>query len=274
MTIARAATLEGIGLHLGHRCRLTFLPAAEGEGVAFRRADLPGAPRMQADATVAVLTERRTQLGSGEAAVHTVEHVLAAVAALGIDDITIEMDAPEPPILEGSAYPFFQALADAGLVEQGGVVHYLEVDAPVVVEDGESRYEAHPARGFELDVTIDFPHPLIGHQRGRYVVTRDSFASELARARTFGFLREVEMLRAKGLIQGASTENAVVLDDRGVVDTELRWPDEFVRHKAMDCVGDLALAGCRIRARIVADRPSHRGTVMLVRELMGMPSRR
>ncbi len=267
-TISRPTTLEGIGLHLGRPCRLTFRPANGGRGIVFKRTDLPRTLPIPARVEHAVLTERRTQLGDGEAALHTVEHVLAAVIAAGIDDVTIEMDAAEPPILDGSASPYFEALLAAGITECGGAAEFLELTGPVTVRDGDSVYEAHPAAGLELDVTIDFPHPLIGRQHGAFPVTREAFAAELARARTFGFLHEVEGLRAKGLIQGASTANAVVLDDRRVVDATLRWPDEFVRHKAMDVVGDLALAGKRVRARIVAYKPSHRGTVLLVRELI------
>ena len=273
-TIQNAATVEGVGLHLGHECRLTFRPAAAGEGITFRRVDRPGTPDIPARVAHAVLSERRTQLGSGDDAIHTVEHVLSAVAGAEIDDLVIEMDAPEPPILDGSARPFLDALTSAGIVADGGAPELLEITEPVRVVDGESVYEAHPASSLQLEVEIDFPHPLIGRQTGRWTVTRESYARELAPARTFGFVREVEMLRAKGLIQGASTENAVVLDEEGVVGTTLRWPDEFVRHKAMDCVGDLALAGGRVRARIVAVRPSHRGTVLLVRELMAAQSRR
>jgi UDP-3-O-[3-hydroxymyristoyl] N-acetylglucosamine deacetylase/3-hydroxyacyl-[acyl-carrier-protein] dehydratase len=169
--------------------------------------------------------------------------------------------------MDGSAQPFLRAIEAAGAVAHGGQADYLELAEPVRVIDGESVYEAHPADRLDLEVTIDFPHPLVGRQRGRWVVDAGSFARELAPARTFGFLREVEALRAKGLIQGASLENAVVLDERDVVSGPLRWPDEFVRHKAMDCVGDLALAGARVRARVVAFKPSHRGTVTLVREM-------
>jgi UDP-3-O-[3-hydroxymyristoyl] N-acetylglucosamine deacetylase/3-hydroxyacyl-[acyl-carrier-protein] dehydratase len=153
-------------------------------------------------------------------------------------------------------------------VASGGPVRWLELSEPVRVIDGESVYEAFPADALTLDVTIEFPHPLIGRQAGRWVITPASFAAELAPARTFGFVHEVEMLRAKGLIQGASTANAVVLDAAGLVETTLRWPDEFVRHKALDCVGDLALTGHRVRARVVAHKPSHRGTVTLVREML------
>ena len=268
-TIGHAVSLEGVGLHLGVPCRLTFEPAATGSGVAFRRSDLPHAAPVPALVDRAVLSERRTQLGSGPEALHTVEHVLAAVAALGVDDLMIAMDGPEPPILDGSARPFYDALVAAGVVPNRGRAAFLDLSEPVRVIDGESVYEALPADALSVAVTIDFPHPAIGRQAFECAVTRESFGRELSGARTFGFVHEVEALRAKGLIQGASTENAVVLDAAGIVAGQsLRWPDEFVRHKAMDCVGDLALAGRRVRARVVAHKPSHRGTVTLVREMM------
>ena len=268
-TIGGTAVVEGIGLHLGKACRLTFRPAASGAGIVFKRTDLPDAPVIPAHVDVAVLTDRRTQLGEDPVSVHTVEHVLAAVGAMEIDDLVIEMSGPEPPIADGSASPFLDALRTAGIASQPGSVQYLELREPVRFSEaaGGAEYEAYPARALELDVVIEFPHRMIGRQEGKYRVTPDLFASELAPARTFGFVHEVEALRAMGLIKGASTTNAVVLDERGVIDTTLRWPDEFVRHKAMDCVGDLTLAGARIRARIVARRPSHRGTVQLVRAM-------
>jgi UDP-3-O-[3-hydroxymyristoyl] N-acetylglucosamine deacetylase/3-hydroxyacyl-[acyl-carrier-protein] dehydratase len=245
-----------------------FEPAAAGRGVVFRRVDLPGAPETQAHESVAAAAERRTQLGQGEAALHTVEHVLAAVAGSGIDDVMIVMDGPEPPILDGSAQPFVAALEEAGVVELGVPVQYLRLAESVRVVDGDSVYEAHPANELSVHVQIDFPHPLVGRQQGLWRVTPEVFARELAPARTFGFAHEVEGLRAKGLIKGATTDNVILLDDQGVVGTTLRWPDEFVRHKAMDFVGDLALAGTRVLARISAIKPSHRGTVMLVREML------
>jgi UDP-3-O-[3-hydroxymyristoyl] N-acetylglucosamine deacetylase / 3-hydroxyacyl-[acyl-carrier-protein] dehydratase len=269
-TIREPVTLEGVGLHLGHACRLTFRGADSGTGIRFRRVDLPDAPLTPAHVRHAVLSERRTQLGDGEGALHTVEHVLAAVAGLELDDLEIAMDAPEPPVLDGSALPFVDALERAGIAEQPGTVQYLDIRRPVRVEDGESTYEARPSDVLQLSVEIDFSHPLIGRQAGVYRLTGETFRRELAPARTFGFVREVEMLRAMGLIRGASTANAVVLDDVGVVDSALRWPDEFVRHKALDCVGDLALAGKRVRGSIAAHKPSHRGTVLLVRELVTM----
>jgi UDP-3-O-[3-hydroxymyristoyl] N-acetylglucosamine deacetylase/3-hydroxyacyl-[acyl-carrier-protein] dehydratase len=219
------------------------------------------------------LTDRQTQLGDDPVSVHTVEHVLAAVGALELDDLMIELSGPEPPIVDGSAKAFLDALERAGIARQSGSVQYLELKEPVRFADGTAEYEAFPADSLELDVTIEFPHAVIGRQHGRYRISPKCFASELAEARTFGFVHEVEALRSRGLIRGASTRNAVVLDDAGVVETTLRWPDEFVRHKALDCVGDLTLAGARVRARIVARRPSHRGTVQLVRAMRASMTR-
>ncbi len=267
-TLARTAVLEGIGLHLGVPCTVTFRPAKSRQGIVFRRTDRAGSPRIRAHVSEVSGSDRHTQLGSAEHAVHTVEHVLAAVTGMGIDDLTIDMDGPEPPILDGSAAPFIRAFVDAGLSTFDGEPEFLQLTEPLRVIDGASVYEAYPSEKLELDVTIEFPHPLIGRQSRCFTVTSDSFATELSEARTFGFLHEVDALRAKGLIKGASLENAVVLDDTDILSGALRWTDEFVRHKALDCVGDLALAGARVRARIVAVKPSHRGTVTLVREMV------
>lgn len=267
-TIGGDAIVQGTGLHLGEPCRLVFRPAPTGSGVMFHRSDRADASPVQATVSEAVDAERRTQLGNGSEAFHTVEHVLAAVGAMQIDDLVIQMDGPEPPIMDGSAAPFLAALDSVGLVPNGGRPEWLVLRKPIRVVDGESVYEARPSLRLTIDVTIEFPHPLIGRQAGRYTVCPDVFRRELAAARTFGFVHEVQGLRAKGLIQGADTSNAVVLDDAGVVDNSLRWVDEFVRHKALDCVGDLVLAGARVRAHIDAYKPSHRGTIALVRALV------
>jgi UDP-3-O-[3-hydroxymyristoyl] N-acetylglucosamine deacetylase/3-hydroxyacyl-[acyl-carrier-protein] dehydratase len=267
-TIRARAELSGTGLHLGRECSLAFGPAAPRGGIVFRRMDLAGHPETPALVSHARLSERRTQLGDGEGGLHTVEHVLAAVTGAGIDDIIIEMTAAEPPILDGSARPFLEALQRAGIVDHGGTADELRLGECVRVVDGESVYIAHPSPVLDLEVTINFAHPIVGVQKGRWTVNEATFAAELAGARTFGFVSEVEALRAKGLIQGASPENTLALDATGVVGNALRWPDEFVRHKALDMVGDLALAGRRVRARISAVKPSHRGTVTFVRELL------
>src|SRR6266540_4345984 len=216
---------------------------------------------------------RGTGLHTGaatEATIHTVEHLLAAVAAHEIDDLTIELTGPEPPILDGSVQPYFEALAQAGPADLkgGGEPAVLTVQAPFTVTEGDSSYVVAPAKALRLTVTIEWPHPLIGRQAGSYDVTPDLFAAELAPARTFGFTSEVAQLQAKGLIKGASAANAIVLDERGIANGgKLRWPDEFVRHKAADILGDLALTGARIRAHVVATRPSHGGNIALARAL-------
>lgn len=246
----------------------TFLPAPAGRGIVFRRTDLPGCPEVPARLTEVEAVERRTAIGRGAATIHTVEHLLAAVAAHEIDDLTIELTGPEPPILDGSVQPYFEALREAGLADVGGEPATLTVQAPFTVTEGDATYLVAPAKSLQLTVTIEWAHPLIGRQAGSYDVTPERFAAELAPARTFGFTSEVAALQAKGLIKGASAANAIVLDEQGIVaGGALRWPDEFVRHKAADIVGDLALTGARIRAHVVATRPSHGGNIALARAI-------
>jgi UDP-3-O-[3-hydroxymyristoyl] N-acetylglucosamine deacetylase / 3-hydroxyacyl-[acyl-carrier-protein] dehydratase len=273
-TITRTAALAGTGLHTGAQTEATFLPAPAGRGIVFRRTDLPGKPEVPARLTEVEAVERRTAIGHGEATIHTVEHLLAAVAAHEIDDLTIELSGPEPPILDGSVLPYFDALAQAGPAAAAGdggagvEPISLSVQAPFAVTEGDSSYIVAPAKSLRLTVTIEWPHPLIGRQTGSYEVTAATFAAELAPARTFGFTSEVAALQAKGLIKGASSANAIVLDERGIANGgKLRWPDEFVRHKAADILGDLALTGARIRAHVVATRPSHGGNIALARAL-------
>jgi len=266
--VRQRASVSGRGLHTGAETEASFLPAPPGQGILFRRTDLSGAPVVAARLTEVEAVERRTAIGKGRAMIHTVEHLLAAVAAHEIDDLTVELTGPEPPIGDGSVQPYFEALAQAEPVDVDGEPVVLTVQAPFTVTEGDSSYVVAPAKEFRLTVTIEWPHPLIGRQSGSYTVTPQSFARELAPARTFGFASEVEGLKAKGLIKGASATSAIVLDDRALVNGgKLRWPDEFVRHKAADIVGDLALTGARIRAHIVATRPSHGGNVALARTL-------
>src|SRR5437016_7149710 len=267
-SIERKASLSGTGLHTGIAAEATFLPAAAGQGILFRRVDLKGKPEIPARLTEVESVERRTAIGHGASTIQTVEHLLAGVAAHEIDDLTVELSGPEPPILDGSVQPYFRALAEAGPIEVGGEPVVLTVQAPFTVTEEDCSYVVAPAREFRLTVTIEWPHPLIGRQAGSYEVTPDAFGRELAPARTFGFTSEIAALRAKGLIKGASQASAIVLDERAIVNGgKLRWPDEFVRHKAADVIGDLALTGARIRAHIIATRPSHKGNVALARAL-------
>jgi UDP-3-O-[3-hydroxymyristoyl] N-acetylglucosamine deacetylase/3-hydroxyacyl-[acyl-carrier-protein] dehydratase len=267
-TVRRSASLEGVGMHTGARTRVTFGPGEPGAGIVFRRSDLPGCPVIPARLTSVADVDRRTTLAANGAEVHTVEHILGAVTALGLDDMVVDLSGPEAPILDGSFQPFLEALQAAEPAESGGEAMQLAVAEPFAVKEGEASYLVGPASLLRISATIEFPHPLIGRQSGTYDITPEAFARELAPARTFGFLHEVEALRKKGLIAGASLENAVVLDERGLAGGALRWPDEFVRHKAADIVGDLALVGGRIRAHVVADRPSHRGNVALGRAIL------
>lgn len=268
-SVKQPASLSGTGLHTGAATVATFLPAAAGTGILFRRSDLPGRPEIPARLTEVEAVERRTALGKGSSTIHTVEHLLAAVAAHEIDDLVVDVTGPEPPILDGSVQPYFDALGRAEPVEVGGEASVLTIQAPFTVTEGDASYVVAPAKALRLTVTIEWPHPLIGRQAGTFDITAETFARDLAPARTFGFASEVEQLKAKGLIQGATADNAIVLDDRGVANGgRLRWPDEFLRHKAADIVGDLALTGARVRAHIIATRPSHGGNVALARALV------
>ncbi|NNF37750.1 MAG: bifunctional UDP-3-O-[3-hydroxymyristoyl] N-acetylglucosamine deacetylase/3-hydroxyacyl-ACP dehydratase [Gemmatimonadetes bacterium] len=268
-TLAASVTLEGVGTHTGKAARLTLGPAEPGTGRRFRRVDLDGSPEIPAHIDHVVATELGTTLGLGETRVATVEHVLAALAALDVDNALLELDGPETPIMDGSFLPFVDAIERVGVVEQDEPARVIEVLGPVQVADKSGpSYVATPSDGLRISATIDFEHPAIGRLFGSYVAHGERFAEELAPARTFGFRADAEALRARGLALGSSLDNAVILDDDGVMNPDgLRFPDEFIRHKVGDIVGDLALTGARIQGHIVAERPSHAGNMALARTL-------
>ncbi|MEO8452104.1 MAG: UDP-3-O-acyl-N-acetylglucosamine deacetylase, partial [Gemmatimonadota bacterium] len=272
-TLRHPAALSGAGLHTGAFTTVRFLPAASGTGIVFRRTDLPGRPELVASVREVQATERRTAIGRSEVTIDTVEHLLAAVGAMELDDLIIEVSGPEPPILDGSFAPYLDALEEAGIAEQPGEPQSFRVTQPFTITEGEATYVVAPGKGLRLTATIEWDHPLIGRQVGTYDVTPAGFREELASARTFGFTHEVEALRAKGLLKGGSTDSAVVLAEDHIVGTTLRWPDEFVRHKAGDIVGDLTLVGGRIHAHIVATRPSHQGNVAVARAIVRSAAR-
>ncbi|MCZ6917175.1 MAG: UDP-3-O-acyl-N-acetylglucosamine deacetylase [Gemmatimonadetes bacterium] len=265
-SIARPVSLRGVGLHTGAPVTLTFRPTESGQGVFFRRSDIASAPRIPATVEAVRVSDRRTVLCADGVTVDTVEHVLAAVAGHEIDDLCIELGGPEPPILDGSAGPFFESLAEAGRVEGAGAASQFTLTGPIEVREGEAEYHAGPGER-SITVQVHWDHPVIGTQRGAYAVSPRAFGEHLAFARTFGFLRELDELRRRGLIRGASPGCAVVLSDTAVVGGALRWKDEFVRHKALDLVGDLALLGGRVDGSIEASRPSHRGNIALARAI-------
>jgi UDP-3-O-[3-hydroxymyristoyl] N-acetylglucosamine deacetylase/3-hydroxyacyl-[acyl-carrier-protein] dehydratase len=266
-TLGGTGQLSGTGLHTGAHTMVQLSPAESGTGVVFQRTDLPGSPRIPARIGQVQATERRTGLANGKATIDTVEHLLAAAHAWQLDDVLIAIDGPEPPILDGSFQPWFDAFERAGFAEQPGDPATLQVTAPFTVHEGEASYVVAPGKGLQLTATIEWDHPVIGRQSVNFAITPEVFRNDIAGARTFGFVHEVESLQQRGLLKGASPEMAVVLTDTGVASGALRWPDEFVRHKLGDIVGDLALLGARIDARIIAERPSHQGNVALARAI-------
>ena len=275
-TIAAPAELEGVGLHTGAPVRMRLLPAAVNTGVVFRRADLEGAPEVAALVANVSTTDRGTTLERGAARVHTVEHLLAAVVARQIDNLLIELEGPEPPAMDGSSQGFDAALAGAGVQEQDAPARFITVDETFSFSRGAAEYVVAPAQGYRLSTTIEFDHPAVGRQFASFRVEDGAFSREMAPARTFCFEREVEELYSRGLAQGGTVQNAIVLGEDGgiVAGTALRFPDEFVRHKALDVVGDLALVGARLNAHVVAEKPGHKGNVALAQELVARNERK
>lgn len=267
-TVTREVTLTGVGLHCGEPAAVTFRGAEAGTGIRFRRTDLEDAPDIRATLDHVVETDRGTTLGVGEVRVRTVEHVLAAVTALQIDNLVIAVDGQEVPIRDGSFVDFLTALEAAGPAVQAAEATVVRPTVPVSFNgEGGQSYRASAGDGLHISATIDFEHAAIGRQSGSFAIDADSFHADLAAARTFGFRSDAEALRRRGLALGASLENTIVLDEGGVMNEALRFQDEFVRHKVGDLVGDLALLGARLEAHIVAERPSHTGNVALVKAL-------
>jgi UDP-3-O-[3-hydroxymyristoyl] N-acetylglucosamine deacetylase len=257
-TIQSPVTVSGIGLHTGKDASITFKPAPPGAGVYFFRQDISGLPSLKASSRNVKATQMATVLGGDLFAVSTIEHCMSAVAALQIDNLHIEMRGPEIPIGDGSSRPFYDALVNAGIIEQEILRKYFLIKKPVYFSQGDKYAYALPHNGFKVSCTIEFPHPSIGKQKIEVELTQDSFDRELSQARTFGFLKDVQYLQAKGLALGGSLENAVVLDDKGILNPEgLRYKDEFVRHKAMDAIGDLTMLGHPILGHIVLHKAGH-----------------
>jgi UDP-3-O-[3-hydroxymyristoyl] N-acetylglucosamine deacetylase/3-hydroxyacyl-[acyl-carrier-protein] dehydratase len=269
-TIAAQATLEGIGLHTGKNAQLRFLPADANAGIRFRRTDLKDSQDIPARLDHVVSTDRGTSLAAGEARVHTVEHLLAAVVARQVDNLVIEIDGPEIPILDGSFKPFFDVLQKVPVQQQDERAQVVELTAPVSAKGpAGASYVALPDEAFRVSATIEFDHPLIRRQFGSFAINGDHFGDQVAPARTFGFMREAEELYKRGLVKGVTLTNALVLNDTGLEHGELRFADEFVRHKIGDVIGDFALVGKRVKAHIIADRPSHAGNLEIARVVAG-----
>ncbi len=255
-TLRRSVSCAGIGLHSGKRVSLSIRPAPAGAGIRFRRADLGG---LEVPATVQHVGGINYATGLSRDAVHidTVEHLLSALVSLGIDNVLVELNSPEVPIMDGSAAPFVYLIHEAGVKTQSGARKYLKVLRPITMTRGDKRIALYPSDHFKVTYSIAYDHPLLRHQSRTIRLSEDAFVDEIAPARTFTFLKEVEMLRQQGLALGGSLENAIVVGDTGILNNGLRFDDEFVRHKILDVIGDMALVGHPIIGHLVAHRGGH-----------------
>ena len=255
-TLNANVSITGIGMHSGIYTRVELYPAPAGNGIQFVRADLDGLriPALQASTTA---LEYATTVGKDDVSVGTVEHLLAALNACGVTDVDIFIDGPEVPIVDGSALPFMHLIDAAGIRELNAEVPVLRITKPIEVIDGDKSVRIVPSNRLVIKYKIDFDHPSIGRQSFHFDHGHDSFLKKVAPARTYGFLRDVDKLRAAGLARGGSVENCIVLDDKGVMNGPLRFRDEFVRHKVLDLIGDLALIGRPVVGEITAVCAGH-----------------
>ena len=272
-TLNRSASYSGIGLHSGNRVNMTMLPAPAGTGIRFRRVDLEGKPEIEARVENVAETNRSTTLAKGNIKVHTVEHVLAALAGYGIDNAVVELDANEPPIGDGSSREFCKAIQSAGIAPLPDKREFIAPTEPVELHVGETMMSIFPDENFKITCTS-------ADKKGQFTqfysteVNPHTWEKELSNARTFCFFEEIEFLIRNGLIKGGSLENAVVIRDDAVLTTEpLRYPEEFVRHKMLDIVGDLSLLGKPLRGHVVAVRPGHAGNFELAKKILEQVNR-
>lgn len=260
-TIAAPVRLSGIGLHSGKLVQLVFSPAPSDTGIVFYRSDLADAQPIASNYRAIKDTTLSSNLvNEAGQRVGTVEHLMSAIAALGIDNLRIDISAPETPIMDGSALPFIEALQSAGISEQPGIKRFVKILRPVEVKQGDKWAKLEPAKGFSIDFKIDFDHPAIPsqHQQVTLDFGKRNFIEQIARARTFGFLKDIEYLKTQNLGLGGSMDNAIVLDDKTVLNPDgLRFADEFTRHKILDAVGDLYLAGHQIIGAFSAFKSGH-----------------
>jgi UDP-3-O-[3-hydroxymyristoyl] N-acetylglucosamine deacetylase len=268
-TLATAISCHGIGLHTGMLVNMTLKPAPCDFGIVFLRTDVNGVNTVRACRGRIIDTTLSTSLGNGRVHVQTVEHLLAALSGLGVDNVLVEIDAAEVPIMDGSALPFVHLIRRAGLRKQRKPRSFLKVIEPVEVSDGDKHAVIFPSEETEIVSAIDFSHPRIGRQDFSWTAGEASFVRDIAPARTFGFKKELDWLISRGFARGGSLDNAVVLDNEGIINDEgLRFEDEFVRHKILDAVGDLSLAGHPIIGRLEASKSGHTLNARLVETLL------
>jgi UDP-3-O-[3-hydroxymyristoyl] N-acetylglucosamine deacetylase len=273
-TLKNAIRATGVGLHTGRKVFMTLRPAADNTGVVFRRVDLDPPVDVPADATIVGETMLGTTLIKGDVKIATVEHLMSALAGLGIDNVFVDLSAPEVPIMDGSAAPFVFLLQSAGITEQTSAKKFIRIRQTVRVEENGKWAEFKPYDGFKVNFKIDFEHPVFKThlQSSSIDFSTTSFLREVSRARTFGFLKDIEALRANRLALGGNIDNAIVLDDFRVLNEDgLRYEDEFVRHKILDAIGDLYLIGSGLLGEFSGYKSGHDLNNKLVRELLLQP---
>jgi len=268
-TLQAEIKLKSIGLHSGRKVTMTIKPAGMDEGIMFVRSDVPGENRIKADLRNVSDTTLATTIGLNGVRVATIEHLMSAFRGIGIDNAVVEVDSPEVPIMDGSALPFVNELRAVGTRVQNKGRRFLIVKKEVSVSDSEGEAKLVPSNEFQITYTIDYPHPLIGNQTFHMVFNRENYEKEICAARTFGFLKDVEYLQAKGLALGGSLQNAIVLDDRRIINKEgLRCPNELVKHKVLDAIGDLFLLGMPLIGHFIARKSGHKLNNLLIRKLI------
>ncbi len=268
-TIRKAVTCQGVGLHTGSAVTLTLQPAPADHGVVFVRTDLPRPVSIPGLAKYVVDTSLATTLGCDGTRIGTVEHLMAALSGLGIDNVRVEVNGPEVPIMDGSAAPFAYLISSAGIRVQSEPKSFIVLKKAVAVHDGDKEATLTPSSRFRIQCTIDFKHPLISDQSYELEFSDRSFSREISRARTFGFLRDVEMLKKVGLARGGSLDNAIVVDEFSILNPDgLRFPDEFVRHKILDAMGDVALFGRPVIANLRVHKGGHALNHRLVQRVL------
>ena len=274
-TLKSLVSATGVGLHTGQKVRLTLRPAQPDSGIVFRRMDLAAPVEIQARVDLVGETRLCSCLVSGGTKIYTIEHLMSALAGLGVDNVFVDLDGPEVPIMDGSAAPFVLLLQQAGIEEQGAPKRFLRVKKRIEASDGDKWAALEPYEGFRLSFSIAYSHPVIEKSNTSLTVdfASTSYLKEVARARTYGFMQDVEDLRASGLALGGGLENAVVLDDHRVLNTEgLRFGDEFIRHKILDAIGDLYLLGRPLLAAFSARKSGHALNNLLLRALLADPA--
>lgn len=274
-TLKQAIRATGVGIHTGKKVQLTLKPAAIGQGIVFRRVDLPRPVDLKATATQVGETSMSTTLVQGDVRVSTIEHLMAAFAGLGIDNCVVELNSTEVPIMDGSSAPFVFLLQSAGISEQDAPKRFIRILETVRVEEGDKWASFEPYEGFRIRFDIQFDHPAIQvrHSSAEVDFSSGSFVREISRARTFGFMRDFEALRERNLGLGGSMQNAIVLDDFRILnDDGLRYEDEFVKHKMLDAIGDLYTLGCGLVGSYHGHKSGHRLNNLLVRALLSKRS--